>query len=348
MNRKAGLILLLVPVVLLLSYLLRSTFVGYDSYYFLCLVWGKMFSGRLVDSIFLFLPQNVFLLKLILCSLLGLNIFLTAKAGEVVLGKNGWLSGLALVLNPLFLIQSLWLEEEQFLFPLYFLAVLLFVLFIENKKKRTQTKLFLVGVILSLLGWMWILWFDLSIPQMHWFSEPEYIPFLATIPMFAALPGLAGYWVEPRLSKYKLVAIGVTLLALLAQKTAVFSAPFLAIGMIGLVQKIQKLKKSSFVAFCFVGLLVGAIGLHFPGPLQHELDAAEFAVAESVDLNKPIVNNWSYGYLIFWVGGETHNYAGGAQPHDFNSSVALVDWELDCKLLRGFSRLNVYDCPEKR
>lgn len=256
-----------------------------------------------------------------------------------MLEEKGWLAGPLLFLNPLFIVQSLWLEEEQFLFPLYFFAVAF--LFAVYKKKLKV--LMVIPAFLILVSWL--LWFGFQIPIIFWFSEPEYIPFLSAIPLILVLPGLAGYWKNKALKPLKPYAIGVTLLALLCQKTAVFSAPFLAIGLVALLKE-TGFSTKQFLGFFVLLALISGVAIQFIEPFPQDFKAAEFAVEKSKELDKRIVNNWSYGYIIINAGGSTHNFAGGAQPKDFKNSIAVVDWELpNCQVIKQFQEIKVYNCP---
>lgn len=353
MQPKHYFLFLIIAALFFLGYAAKGSFFGYDGYYFLSVVFGKMASAEGEFFTWFFgevLPKDILLLKLCLMVPFLVNMLLTAKAGEVIFGKRGWLAGLLLVFNGVFIFESLKFEEEQFVYPFLFLALYAFVCLIKDRRYLLATLLPIGSIYYAYKLWLTNRWGDSSfiIPFM---SEPEYIPLTNIFPMLIALGGIVGYIKDKRLLFLAIPAFILTIVALLIPKLAMFAAPFLALGLYAVFEKFEERRMINRKTVISLGVAVAILSIIFISiqmPFPYEFEAAEYAVEMSNEFDVPIINDWTYGYLIIWEGGETKIYGGGSNPTNFSNSIALTRSRLDCELLKSFNEINVYACLQQQ
>ncbi len=139
------------------------------------------------------------------------------------------------------------------------------------------------------------------------------------------------------------------LLAFVNMKFAFFAALFLAI----LAAKQSNLKEIGWLRFLpFVGVVLcacflWAVAATLP-PSEYEIGAVQLAVQQA-DGNV-VCNQWGYGHLIAFFGGNPSHKAGGKQQCTAcQDCITLAfDDQPDCELLRGdlnvFNQIKVFKC----
>ncbi len=345
MKPKHILVFVALAFIFFLAYVFKGTFIGTDSYFFLNIIFGELpnieagFFGWFIPLV---IPQNIILIKAILVFMLMLNMILIAKAGQIVFGNKGWLCGLFLLVNGVFLFESLKFEEEQFVYLVLFFAFLLFVYAVYNKK---YLELIGVGIILFVCFDAWITKFN-GIPFM---ASLDYIPFSTVLPMSFALAGLIGYFWDKRLKPLFFPAMLVVLVSIILPKVSVFAAPFLALGLFPVFERLEKkvgVTPIRVIVICFVFAFASFLFFGVQPTTLDDQRAVDFAVQSSKDFNLPINNDWEFGYLVAWRGGQPSSWGGGVWNTDFNESITLTKLDVgnNCELLKSFVGKSVFYC----
>lgn len=139
------------------------------------------------------------------------------------------------------------------------------------------------------------------------------------------------------------------LIAFINMKFAFFAAFFLAI----LAAKQVNLKEIGLLRYLpYVGVVLGAcflwgVAATLP-PSEYEIGAVQLAVQQA-DGNV-VCNQWGYGHLIAFFGGNPSDKAGGKQQCTACQDCIILTFEdqPNCKLLRGdlnvFNQIKVFKC----
>ena len=145
-------------------------------------------------------------------------------------------------------------------------------------------------------------------------------------------------------------------------KWTIHLSPFLGIGLMLLVADANNYRIKKGIVFKewwannhFVEIFVGlslfftialSIMLLFQAPNPSQVEAIQFAVEES---NGGLISNdWSYGYWIFFFGGDTNTFGGG-QPHyteSWPNKILLTEnpeENHNCILLRKWEGTGFYE-----
>jgi hypothetical protein len=106
-----------------------------------------------------------------------------------------------------------------------------------------------------------------------------------------------------------------------------------------------------FKIFLVLGLIVNVAGYYSFVPYSNHVEAVEYGIQVSQDLNTSIKNDWSLGYWIVWHGGVPSEWGSGFESYDdnyFYEGVAITVQDLnECELLKDFNGLKVFDCVTK-
>jgi hypothetical protein len=130
------------------------------------------------------------------------------------------------------------------------------------------------------------------------------------------------------------------------------SVPLLAIGFFQVIVSLLKKWEIDFEGIqkniLLFALLVSLFSFFFFG-IQTVTIAQNNASIDAVELSNttglPIKNDWGYGYLVFWNGGKTYQYAGGTLLNDYNNSIAITRVKLnDCLLYSNYGENFVQLC----
>lgn len=339
--------LLLACLIICAFYIYKPTFIEGDSYYFLMVSQGlwESHEGALTPIFQAFANCPDYFIKIFLCALMFAGMFFVSKAGEILFGEEGWLCGLFLLLNPVFIFESLKFEDEQLFYPLLLFGFFLCVYAIQKNKYWLFA---FPAMIILFAREYWIGWFH-GIP---WFSEPEYMPLMLTVSMLVATIGLLGYYYEKKLRIYAIPALLAYILCLIIPKIAFFATPFLAIGIFPVYKRLKlknpenELLYEERIAqlFLILAVLIG-FAIQFQPITEQQQEIVKTGVKFAEDCNKTLKNEWSWGYLVAWNGGTPSNWAGGDIKYDFNNSIAITQEKIDCEILAQKEGIKVYNCP---
>jgi len=341
----------LIGSIILLAYLIKETFIGLDSYFYLNIIFGNLANTEtgLVNILFTALPKNIYLLKTILVSIMIINMVILSQIGKTIFGKNGWVLGFLVLINPVFLFESLKLEEEQFIYPIIFFVYLIGIKLIYYKKIMN----WIIGIPIIWIGFtfVYLFWID-DAQGIPWMGSLEYIPLSTTITCFFATLGMAGFLLDKKLRKLIIPATLLTFLGIILPKFGMLSVPLLAIGFFQVIVSLLKKWEIDFEGIqkniLLFALLVSLFSFFFFG-IQTVTIAQNNASIDAVELSNttglPIKNDWGYGYLVFWNGGKTYQYAGGTLLNDYNNSIAITRVKLnDCLLYSNYGENFVQLC----
>jgi len=374
MNKKQIALLFLITLIPFLIFSVgRPDFVGGDSYFFLNHVCGEaeLGEGDLVRAIFGWVPCNFILIKILLFLLCLSCVFTIALTGDLFYAKNGWMAGLFIFLAPVFFSEFTKFENDQFAFPLIFLAIYFYYKgFFRNRFINRLTAIVLLvfaaqiwgGAAFFILAFAFgsILFVLTSIPLLAIYWEKllfNAMPRFPELDLFgrvwenSLVVGIAYLFLLPLgyngINKMILPQlVFFTALMLLNSKFVFLLTPFLALGFVGYFNKLDYSKygknfKQIFIWLpFFMAISWGFVSLTQP-PYQYQWEAIEFALQES---ERPgITNDWDLGYWIYYKGGRTGQVGG---PQDFNISkgIILSRKELPCPVLKEFNELKVYRC----
>jgi len=133
------------------SYLLFPGYLGYDSYFFLDHLCG---GGGLYDEItgsqvpyynylakqaFNVLPCDVFTLKLLFTSLFTISLLIIYYTSKLEHGKDAWMSIPFVLIFPVFLLNSLKIENDPLAYPLMFGSFYFFFKYLKFKPPEVPT-----------------------------------------------------------------------------------------------------------------------------------------------------------------------------------------------------------------
>ncbi len=155
-------------------------------------------------------------------------------------------------------------------------------------------------------------------------------------------------------------------------KWTIHLSPFLGVGLMLLVADANNYRIKKGIIFkewwannYFVEIFVGlslfftaalSIMILFQLPYSAQTEAVQFTVEQAN--GELISNDWSYGYWIFFFGGDTKTFGGGwpSYTESWSNRILLTENpepNTDCKLLRewkgsGFygADIKVYDCKK--
>ncbi len=155
-------------------------------------------------------------------------------------------------------------------------------------------------------------------------------------------------------------------------KWTIHLAPFFGVGLMLLVVDANNYRIKKGIVFkewwannLFVEIFVGlslfftvalSVMLLFQVPYSAQIEAVEFAVQEAN--GETLSNDWSYGYWIFFFGGDTNTFGGGwpSYTEDWSSRILLTEnpeGNSDCTLLRKWDKagfygadIQVYNCEK--
>lgn len=345
MNTSILKIFIAITAIIFVAYVAKDTFIGGDSYFYLNVAFDKTANIETPFFMWLFdqvIPQNVILIKLLLCFMMLLNVFLVASSGIEFFGRDGWICGLFLFINGVFVFESLKFEDEQFIYPIFFLAFFLLTVAIRRKNYT----MLLLPIVLSMVTFVtWIPKYT-GIP---WMSSLDYIPFSTVLPMCIALIGILGYFWNKKLMPMLIFAAPVILVAVFIPKFSMFAAPFLALGLFPVFKRLEAKTGVNEIHLAGITLIVALMSIFFfavqPMTLQ-DAKAAEFTANYSNDFNINICNDWSYGYIIEWYGGKPCCKGGGTLLKTYENCVALTKEVPDnCVLIEEFGKAKVSYCP---
>jgi len=356
LKKKEIIILLLLSLVPFIFYIQKDYLNGTDSYGYNSFNCNTLMQPHLVDGlstpasqfIFRLMPCNFWVPKIVMWIIFFLVLIVFGKIGNLFDLQYGWLYGLFACLSPMFVTQFWHLEEMTLAYPLIFLSLYFTIKYLKQKQEwmipcnNEHNKyyallcvliagLFWKGAIIFLfiLGTIFPALIIIVLPLTLWKGQtivsqiivPNVIESLAWYG-WLFLFALNFFWFRiPRL--YWKTLVPLMILFTVSLKYTLFVVPFLLIGIAYSLNSARKKQMwvITIVLVALTGLFSASYnGLDYP-PTKNEIEVIKYAIQEA-DGNY-IVNDWSYGYWIYYYGGKTKYYAGGILP-DYNSVTGII------------------------
>ena len=133
------------------SYLFFPTYLGYDSYFFLDLVCGNgdHFNDATVSTVPLYnslakltfnvLPCNVFFIKIFFTSLFTISLLIIYYINRLEHGKDAWMAIPFVLIFPVFILNSLRIENDPLGYPFMFASFYFFYKYLKYKPENIPT-----------------------------------------------------------------------------------------------------------------------------------------------------------------------------------------------------------------
>jgi len=365
---RIPLVAFLAIVIPFAAYFLRSDFIGMDSYGFLLLVCQN--NNTIMDSgvtylLFSSLPCNFLVLKGLLFVSCFVSFIFIAKMATLFSPKNGWRAAYLLLLSGVAILEFTKFENDAFAFPFLFASQ---YFFFKSFKKSDRQSLFLSIALLLPAGLLWqgAVYYIFAYALHFWFiiiplflmtlipTKPhplrldgllgnvirtstiaEDMPFRFHL-HFILLFGIVGVFLEPLLIPQGLMFF---LMGVASAKFWVLSLPFLATGMVLLIERF-KLPHLPIIILAAVLILGQTQSVLLQPPTQSDWQAIDYAL----EFDSSPKNDWGMGYWILWRGGDTNSFGSLHRQHDLNEGVVITKKTLDCNLLNGMGQSKVYFC----
>lgn len=351
--------LLLIPFV---AYFFRPDFIGNDTYGFLTLICqndNSVNAEGLSFLVFSALPCNILALKALLFLLAFVSGCFLIKWCSLFSPENGWRASYLVFLSSVFVLEFAKLENDQLAYPFLFASL---YFFFKKSSYSVLISLFLLGIaglfwqgaIFYLIAFsigLWPLLF-VSLPLIFFFREQligEVIRFgfiAENAPLkfhlhFILNFGLLGFFLEPSLTN---MGLFLFTLGMISNKFWILSLPFLVVGMILLLERIDREDFFHLTAIMSVVLVFGlAQSLWLNPPTENDWNAIEFAIEESG--GEKINNDWGMGYWVRWKGGDTNSYQSPAkQSPPEENQLTITKFDLNCTPLKSFGEVMVFRC----
>jgi len=345
--------------------ILRQVPFGNDTYAFVqisCTGGNALLGTRMPLAIpfFQLLPCNYLVWNALCAFVMWLVMIVVGLIGEQFNAKHGWLAGLAMFGNALFLSQSFAIEDVLLATPFVFLSFY-FAIRLAKERKWFWFIGMLASFLIALGFWKGSALFlpviaFLTAGTLSFVIAIAFVLLLSGTYLFLGILGFFnGQLVQENLSGFGLIhnwvlllgfanieamlllpTIWLGFLAFMAQKYTLFLAPFLAIFVINYLEKMPDGWKV-FATIMVLGIAVlsfMSIPTLFPNPNQMK---AINEVIQLADGNK-ILDSFGYGWALLYFGGLPDKVAGYPNS-DFNHSkgYALVYGEdTTCETLKTF------------
>ncbi|KKK66281.1 hypothetical protein LCGC14_2965690, partial [marine sediment metagenome] len=140
-----------VGLITFVSYLFFPTYLGYDSYFFLDNVCrnGEHFNDAPVPSVpfynylanlaFNVLPCDIIVLKLLFTSLFTISLLIIYYISRLEHGKDAWMAIPFTLVFPVFILNSLKIENDPLAYPLMFASFYFFFKYLKSKPPEVPT-----------------------------------------------------------------------------------------------------------------------------------------------------------------------------------------------------------------
>ncbi len=365
--------LLLIPF---LAYFARPDFVGMDSYGYLLMVCQNNTIAGVIGLpfyIFSLLPCNFLVLKAVLFALAFVSGCFIIKMAILFSPKNGWKAAYLVFLSSVPVLEFVKLENDQFAFPLLFASVYFFFKGIKTGK-RTPCIYCLILLIVAELIWkgaffyligyalyIWPIWILLLPPMLivpEWvgminkdfhikslirlitydYGIMENMPFKFHV-HFLLNFGILGVVLDPLLMP---MGLFLFILGVGSAKFWILSLPFLAVGMVLLLEKANYPLLEQIAVIASALLILGLVqSVWLNPPNEEHWEAIDYALS----IDKNVNNDWGMGYWVLWKGGTTESFMGSVRQQEFSAGeIVISDQNLDCAILEDFERVKVYRC----
>jgi hypothetical protein len=364
--------LLLLCFVAFAGVFIRPTLFGFDSYATLLCVQGdcSMLGFQpLAVELFNLMPDSLFFFKIIMFVCFFLSVLALWLISKSFFGERiAWLSIFILLsASPIMLFSFGNFENEIFAWPLLFFAF--YYLIQKDLPSLKWLSLPLIGI--ALFFWGGSAFFLVAlVPLYVILSVPALIIIVNSFKLFLNFLFPTNV-LESRLFagffdlfllvlfvpfvfgiKNKKLWLSFILLLIfvgLQGKFNLLLIPFLVLG-IGFVLTKFELNKYLTI-LCIVLLLGWQVAFFLQQPTSEDWSIVNSAKQLQVDTNYRLVNDWSVGYWLNYVGVDT-NSRGGGSDIDFSLEskpfVALTMQELDCNKIKSYQsvtrNMNLYKC----
>lgn len=380
---KVGLFtVFILPVI---GFFFRTGFLGYDSYYFLKEVCGgnPIFTesiNPLANILFTVLPCHDILLKAILVLFFWGSLLAIYSIGSLFGKKEGILLTIFAGITPILLNNSLKFENDSFAFPIMFFGVYFFLKYLINHKQNKIDLITSIGLIgLATLFWGGAIYYIIL------FTLAEPLLLLITIPILYLFGGLLFDQLIPRLQiaenhpikgvinfmfyisfimfgsgkkiidfYFPLITIIFIVVGLINPKFMILGIPFYALAILKIWQSANPGNKKRILLFALTLNIAwsAALFFHTTEPLPQELIASQEIVEYSEETGKLIKNDWGYGHLIIYYGGQTayHSTFPNIDLNGHEPSVILSRKEIECEKIKQYDQpliappLILYNC----
>jgi len=396
MKPKQYLAITAIAFLFFLANLARPLMAGADSYAFINGVCGltNWISDipPLAFAFFSALPCDFFLFKFLLFSFMLLASFGVALLGSVFFKKRGWMAGLFVFMFPGWFLEFLKFENDFLAFPILMFANYFFFKGVVEKSFWNKVfglvlvffslgfwngaatyffafsfysiaSVLFSAVIVFVLGWEQLL--SSLVPIWGKLGEE----FLKIKMVFENLPGYG-------LTQWVFGSIGVLgvprklwavtgfwmLFGLLNAKFAFHAIPFLAVGLVGLVNRaLESGRKERVWGFEFnpivfvVGVLFvatvvgGLLSVQEQPPQEFHFSVLEDGLELARSEDVLFWNHWGFGYWVEFIGGS---------PSGTGGTWTVVEWVADsvvveqvrffsdprCELVRSVEDIGLWRC----
>jgi len=357
-------ILLLIPFSV---YFVRPDLIGNDGYGFLLFVCtGENIVGLagVPLAIFSSFTCNLLAIKAVLFALAFISGCFILKFCEVF--TDEWDKAAYIIfLSSVFVLEFVKFENDQFAYPFLFASLYYFFKGMTYGRRKSFAKsLILLGV--AGLIWQGSIFYlfaysfnavalaVVSLPIILWKRAEIVGAILRTFQIAEDMPmqfhlhfilnfGLFGAILEPILAYQALFLFG---LGAFSAKFWILSLPFLVVGMILLLKRLEGLPHLKWfnvqtfamvlAAFCLLGV---AQSVWLNQPTESDWRALEF----SQGLEEDVEVDWSMGYWARWYGIQTESYGSFHRQTDFNG-IAVTRQDLNCPTLKAFGEVRVVRC----
>lgn len=361
------------------SYFYFDSYLGYDSYFFLDHVCGGggLYEGAsfstvppLANIVFEALPCNVFLTKLLFVGLLVASLLIIYYINRLDHGSEAWRAIPFTLIFPVFLFNSLKIENDPLSYPIMFASFYFFYKYLKQKK---YFDLIASIILIGIAGLFWggalyyVLYYTLfeslvlivSFPLLLFFfgelssglipnfgvDENNPFKFFRQVTVFFTL-FLASNDLKSVSRKKWLMALPFLAVGLFNPKFLILLTPFISLILIEAWKNGDRLTRRFMtpLATIFAIIFILQIGFGWHGPTETEHDFVQESIRLANDQNLFLDNDWGLGHLIFFYGGETPRHSSIAEI-SCSDCIVLSYLEFpNCKVLQEENKLSIYKC----
>jgi len=392
MNKKHYIVLFFCALLPFLGYFLNPNIAFNDSYAYLGYIChNPSIPNSLETPLFLgiisFFPCSIIYLKVYELILYYITLIALAHFGEQAFNKEkGWFVSLFVAgLSPLLFLEAIKFENDQLGWCIAFIALAVTAFALNQQKLK---KFSLLGLATLLFGLSFLFWkgtivlfamlgFSSIILFVFWLLPSTLIFFTSFIGYLQASfssnmvaenqPGAAiiflAFFVPFLLDipkRWKVLGFVSFLVAVLIPKFALFCLPFVALGLVNMIDKVEKEDKyikvrrhlPNFTLFCLIMCFLFAYIGFSAVPSSEQLQQDKEAIQLAQDLNINLYNDWDYGWHLTYLGYNTTYRAGYPNP-DYNNLqkpyIALTTQDLNhlkCLTIKQVRQTKTIKCLE--
>jgi len=288
------------------------------------------------NAIFNILPDNDFLIKLVMFLVTLGCVYLFGLIGEYYVPKYGWMAGLFLLTGVIFHHIFIRLEDDLFGFFLVLVSWYILVNYhrVNDKhfiKKTALNLLSLLVLALAVFTWKWAIYFlilfaflfkdnklylmSAGISIIIFFNQilggimpsllvSENAPLIGILTLLIMM---LGYAKSARLKQNNAALLFATILTLGNAKFVFLLVPILCLNLCQYVKAMPRDKSQILLIVSAIMLLYIAYSNFTAMPSEENYDLYNKYIKTSNDLNLPKYNNWSYGYYLEYLGIKTNS-----------------------------------------